>query len=133
MSVYSELQAAVYAALVADSPLMGMVTAVYDLPPPDAVCPYLTLTPGRSVPVRTQAATGQQCLIEVTVHSAEAGFCEAEVLAAEVQRVLGGGGVVLPAAALVLWQMQTLTFVFDPKARVVLARTVWQATVQENV
>jgi hypothetical protein len=136
MSVYSflkPLQAAVYAALVADVPLMESITGVYDLVPPDAVCPYLALTLDSGASFRTKTRNGQRILLTVTVFSAEAGFREAQGLAADVVRILCEGTLALDGAVLVMVQPQTVALDFDAGSRKVTARLVFQAIVQEAV
>jgi hypothetical protein len=136
MSVYSflgELQTAVYASLVADATLSAAVTGVYDLVPPDAVCPYIALTGEAAAPLRTKTRWGQRLTLAITVFSAEAGLRQAQEIAAQVMRIMNEGSFTFAGAVVVMVQPRTVALDFDEGSRKVTARLVFEAVVQEDI
>lgn len=130
-SFLRSLQTAVYGAMIADTALMAQVTGVYDLIPPEAVCPYLVLTVQSGAALRTKTRNGERLTVIITVVTAEPGFRVAQDIAAEVSRFVSEGSFLLSGAVLVTIQTRTITCDLDETARKVTARIVCEAIVQE--
>lgn len=101
MSASSELQTAIYAALVADSGVSALVgSRIYDPPPSGAVFPYISFGPTDAVEADTFCLTGRVETVQVDVWSrSEAGSLECKAIVDAIKAALHDSPPTLTEAA----------------------------------
>ena len=108
------LQTAVYNALVADAPLMAIVSGVYDNVPQNTAFPYISLGEDITTPYDTDTFTGSSNLLTFHVWTRESGSKEAKEIMGIIYGILNRNILTVTDADTVDLLFITQTTTLDP-------------------
>lgn len=101
---YLALQTSIYATLIGDATLMGLVEGVYDRVPDNADFPYVTIGDMQGKDWSSKTFSGCQYTIEIHVYSREGGRTEAATIMGRIYTLLHGQALSVSGQTMILMQ-----------------------------
>lgn len=107
------LQEAVYAALTGDSPLMALVTGIYDRPPEGTAFPYVTLGESTGSDWSNVATVGMEHLFTLHIWSREGGRKQSATIMERLHTLLHQASLSITGQMLVMMRFSASDIVLE--------------------
>lgn len=107
------LQSAIYQALTTNTPLMALITGVYDRPPQGTLYPYVTLGQFSGSDWSTKTSTGMEYIVPLHVWSRQGGHKEAATIMESLHTILHQASLTVTGQTLVMIRFSSSDIVLE--------------------